>query len=315
MGGAPARFAAEVVRLAGPAFAPGTPVALAVSGGADSRALLWLAAKTLPAARVLSVNHGLRAAAAAECAEVAALSAELGLPHATLQVKLAPGGDVQARAREARYAAMAGWCRAHGIGLLLTAHQADDQAETFLMRSARGSGLAGLAGIRERTELQGITVIRPLLGWRRAELAGLVRAAGWSAVEDPSNADPRFDRVRMRVLLAREPALAPDRLAATAAHLAEAEYALDWAAARAFETRSEIGPMGLLLDPEALPAELQRRLLARGLAMLGAAPDGPALARLLARLLAGGQGTLGGVRVQGRPDGRWRLSAAPPRRR
>ncbi|MGL6044433.1 MAG: tRNA lysidine(34) synthetase TilS, partial [Sandaracinobacteroides sp.] len=261
MAPSPERLAAEVARLAGPGFGPDTPLALAVSGGGDSLALVALSAPVFPHALVLSVDHGLRPEAAAECDLVARLAAGVGLPHHILNVSVASGGDLQARARAARYAAMVGWCRGNGTALLLTAHHADDQAETLLMRCARGSGLSGLAGIRPRVEMDGISVLRPLLGWRRAELAGIVRDAGWTPVRDPSNEDQRFDRTGMRALLARTPALAPARLAATAGHLAEAEAALEWAAARAFESRSAAAPKGLRLDPEGLPAELQRRLL------------------------------------------------------
>jgi tRNA(Ile)-lysidine synthase len=311
----PAGLAAEVARLAGPALAPGAPLALAVSGGADSLALLALAADAFGSrAHVLSADHGLRAEAAAECAEVARLSARLGLGHATLRLGLGPGGDVQARARHARYAAMAAWCAGRRISVLLTAHHADDQAETLLMRLARGSGLGGLSGVRPRVELDGLVVLRPLLGARKAELEDIVAARGWVPAADPSNTDPRFDRARARALLARTRWLAAPRLAASAAHLAEAEEALAWAAARAFATRSEARADGsLLLDPEGLPAELRRRLLADGLARFDTRPPGPALARLLARLDAGRPGTLGTVAA--RPlDGRWLLRPAPPRR-
>jgi tRNA(Ile)-lysidine synthase len=311
----PAGLAAEVARLAGPALAPGAHLALAVSGGADSLALLALGAEAFGArAHVLSADHGLRAGAAAECAEVARLAAELGLGHATLRLELAAGGDVQSRARNARYAAMAAWCAGQGIGVLLTAHHADDQAETLLMRLARGSGLAGLSGVRARVELDGLAVLRPLLGARKAELEAIVAARGWVPARDPSNSDPRFDRSRARALLARTRWLAAPRISATAAHLAEAEEALAWAAARAIATRSEARADGsLLLDPEGLPAELRRRLLADGLARFGSKPPGPALMRLLARLEDGRPGTLGTVAV--RPSGgRWLLRPAPTRR-
>lgn len=310
-----AGLATEVARLAGPAFRPDTPLALAVSGGADSLALLALGAEAFgDRALVLSVDHGLRAASAGECAMVAARAAECGLPHQTLTLALGPGGDIQARARTARYAAMARACAEHGIALLLTAHHADDQAETLLMRLARGSGVGGLAGIRPLSRIDGLMVLRPLLGVRRASLAEIPAARGWTAVDDPSNRDPRFDRSRARALLAVGDWPDPARLAASAACLAEAEDALHWAATRAFETRHEWRPPELRLDPGDLPDELGRRLLAQGLAAFGHRADGPALTRLIERLKAGGPGTLGPVRVMAR-DGLWRLTPAPPRRR
>ena len=307
-----ASFAAEAARLAGGTLQQ--LFAIAVSGGADSLALMALAAESFAGqVQVLSVDHGLRAESAAECAMVAALAAGLGLRHETLTLALPPGGDIQARARAARYAAMADWCRGQGITQLMTAHHADDQAETLLLRLARGSGLGGLSGVRATGRIEGITLLRPLLGRRRAELAAIVAARGWVPVDDPSNRDPRFDRTQARRLLAETPWLNPDRLAASAQHLAEAEAALAWAAERAFATRHQWQPPALLLDPEGLPAELRRRLLADGLRAFGHEADGPALARLLARLEAGGSGTLGSVRAGGNA-GVWVLRPAPERR-
>jgi tRNA(Ile)-lysidine synthase len=305
-------LAAETARLAGAGHGP---VALAVSGGADSLALLKLGAEAFPGrVHALSVDHGLRPEAAAECAMVARLAAGLGVPHHSLTVGLAAGGNVQARARDARYAAMAGWCRANDVALLLTAHHADDQAETLLMRLARGSGVAGLAGIRAVVDMGGVALLRPLLGQRRVALAAVVRAAGWTPVDDPSNRDPAFDRTRARALLAETAWLPAERLCAAAANLAQAEAALAWAEARAFATRATQAADALLLDPDGLPDELQRRLLARGLQQFGPPAEGPALQRLLARLSAGGAGTLGAVRADRLPDGRWRLRRAPRRR-
>lgn len=307
-----AALAAETARLAG---ADHGPLALAVSGGADSLALMKLAAEAFAGrAHVLSVDHGLRAEAAAECAFVGRCAAEIGLPHATLRLDLAPGSNMQARARAGRYAAMADWCRANAVPLLLTAHHADDQAETLLMRLARGSGLAGLSGIRAAVHMEGVTVLRPLLGWRRAELAAIVVQAGWTPVDDPANRDPAHDRTLARGVLAETDWLAAPRLADAANHLAAAEEALAWAALLAFETRTERTGDALLLDADGLPDELRRRLLQAGLKAFGAEPEGPALQRLLARLSAGGAGTLGPARADVRPDGRWRLRPAPPRK-
>jgi tRNA(Ile)-lysidine synthase len=295
----------------------GGPLAVAVSGGRDSLALLWLAAQAFPGrVTALTVDHGLRAAAADEAALVARCAAEVGVPHRLLRLGAAPGpGNLQAEARAARYATLAQACRTLGIGTLLTAHHEDDQAETLLLRLARGSGLGGLAGVRARTKLEGLEVRRPLLGWPRQALADVVAEAGWTAVDDPSNRDPRFDRTGARALLAATPWLAAERLAASAAHLAEAEAALEWAAARAWESRALLADGAVTLDPEALPAELRRRLLLNGLEAMGVcAPDGAQVVRLVARLEAGGTGTLGGVKVQALADGRWRLSMAPARR-
>lgn len=294
------------------------PVAVAVSGGGDSLTLLWLAARALPGrVTAMTVDHGLRAAAADEAALVARCAADAGVPHRLLRLAVAPGpGNLQAQARTARYAAMAEECRRLGIDMLLTAHHADDQAETLLLRLARGSGPGGLAGVRARTVIDGIKVRRPLLAWRRRDLARVLADAGWQAADDPSNRDPRFDRTQARALLAATPWLEAQRLAASAAHLAEAEDALAWAAARAWESRAVVAEGVVTLDPEALPAEIRRRLLLCGLNAMGvAAPDGAQVARLQARLCDGRAGTLGGVKARALPDGRWRLSLAAPRSR
>ena len=139
-------------------------------------------------------------------------------------------GNTQAQARAARYAALAGWAAAAGLGAVATAHHADDQAETLLMRLNRGSGLAGLAGVRARSVIEGteIPLLRPLLGWRKAGLAEIVAAAGITPAEDPSNANPEFDRVRIRQALARADWLDPVQIVASAAHIAEGWQALEW---------------------------------------------------------------------------------------
>ncbi|MFN3370407.1 MAG: tRNA lysidine(34) synthetase TilS [Sphingomonadaceae bacterium] len=314
----PAALAARVAALAGRDLGTKTRIALAVSGGADSLALLWLAAGAFPGrVTALGVDHRLRPEAADELAGAACAAASLGVPWVTIPLDAPPGpANLQAQARAARYAALAGWCRAHETPLLLTAHHRDDQAETILMRLMRGSGLSGLAGIRERVEIDGVLVLRPLLPHARAELAGIVNQAGWAAAQDPSNRDPRHDRTRVRALLAREPMLDPARLAASAAHLADAEAALDWAAERAWASRARRYGDAILVDPEGLPAELRRRLLLRAFAELGAdGPDGPALARLQAALEAGRTATLAGIAARALGDGGWRLRLAAPRHR
>src|SRR4051794_12496212 len=218
------RFRGDLVRLAG----GDNPFAVAVSGGPDSLALLLLAAAAFPGlVRAATVDHRLRPEAAAEAAHVGSICAALGIPHGILAVTVAGGASVQARAREARYAALGGWMAEAGLGVLLTGHHQDDQAETLLMRLGRGSGLAGLAGIRPVARIAGIKVCRPLLGWRRSDLAAIVAAAGLRALDDPTNADETHDRVRMRRCLAEAPWLDAPALARSAAALAEAEEALD----------------------------------------------------------------------------------------
>lgn len=225
----PARFAADLAVL-WPQDTREGPLGLAVSGGPDSLALLLLAHAAMPDdIAVCSIDHGLRSEAAGEVALVERIAAERGIAFTSLKVTLAPG-NVPARAREARYAALAAWARDAGLGAVATAHHVDDQAETLLMRLNRGSGLAGLAGVRAASRIEGseVTLLRPLLSWRKAELAAVVAAAGITPAQDPSNTNPDFDRARLRLALAKADWIDPVQLAASAAHLAESWQALDW---------------------------------------------------------------------------------------
>lgn len=306
-----ARFRGDLRTLAGaapPAFG------VAVSGGPDSLALLLLAASAFPGqVEAATVDHGLRPQAAAEAAFVGDLCAARGIAHATLTGPVIRG-NIQAGARALRYRLLGAWARERGLAFLLTAHHQDDRAETLLMRLQRGAGLAGLAGIRPRAEIGGLKVLRPLLGWRRAELAELVAESGLVPVEDPSNRDDRFDRARLRKQLAGADWLDPAALARSAAALGEAEEALDWTLEQLIAERTEGAQNGLTFDAADLPAELRRRALLRLLALLVPAepPRGEAVQRLLAALEAGETATLAGVKCEG--GAVWRLSPAPPRR-
>ena len=153
---------------------------------------------------VVTVNHGLRAEAVNECRLVEHLCGEIGVPCTVIDIMLAKG-NVQQEARRARYEALAKWAMRERLETILTAHHADDQAETLLMRLNRGSGLAGLAGVRERRMIEGtpIEVTRPLLGFRRGELQAVIDGAGVAVVNDPSNRDTAYDRVRLRQGLER----------------------------------------------------------------------------------------------------------------
>ena len=211
---------------------------LAVSGGSDSMALLRLASRwsSSSGARlsVLTVDHGLRARSAAEAVEVAGWSAAQGLAHATLLWTGAkPTAGLQAKARQARYDLMAGWCAMNGATALLTAHTLDDQAETVLMRLARSSSLDSLAGIPRIGSWNGVKLLRPLLQERREALRGLLREMGQPWIEDPSNGDERFERVRIRRALGllRELGITAEGLANVAGEAQQATRAL-WQAAR-----------------------------------------------------------------------------------
>jgi tRNA(Ile)-lysidine synthase len=299
-----------------PAAGKGARLGVAVSGGPDSLALLLLAHAALPGrVEAATVDHGLRAESAAEADEVARVCAGLGLPHATLAVTLDPG-NVQAEARAARYAALAGWAEERGLGAVATAHHADDQAETLLLRLNRGSGVAGLAGVRAVSRVQGcgLPLLRPLLDWRRAELGEVVAAAGLTAADDPSNRDPRYDRARLRMALADADWLDPVALARSAAHLADADAALEWATAREWRENVAPGALGSFTYKPAAPRAVALRVIALLVEKLdGEAARGSAVARLFDTVLAGQPASIGSLVVRPGPDG-WSFMKAPRRR-
>ncbi|MFA7602001.1 MAG: tRNA lysidine(34) synthetase TilS [Novosphingobium sp.] len=288
---------------------------LAVSGGPDSLALLLLAAAALPGSiEAATVDHGLRTESAAEAAMVARICADLGVPHIILNVTVAPG-NVQSEARSARYAALAEWVAERGLAALATAHHADDQAETLLLRLNRASGVAGLAGARARGTVPGtdLPLLRPLLGWRKAELAALVEAAGIAAAQDPSNADDRFDRARLRKALAGAGWLDIPAVAASAAHLADADAALDWAARREWAECVSAEGLGVTYRPQA-PRAIALRVLALIVTRLdGEAPRGGAVARLFDELVAGRTASIGNLVARAGRAG-WSFTKAPARR-
>ena len=298
-----ARFAADLAAL-WPEVERAGPLGLAVSGGPDSLALLLLAHAALPGRIVVaSVDHGLRPEAAGEVAMVERVARERGIPFTPLEVTLAPG-NTQARAREARYAALAAWAQANRLGAVATAHHADDQAETLLMRINRGSGIGGLAGVRAVTRIEGteVVLLRPLLSWRKAELAAVVAAAGLVAAEDPSNADPTFDRARLRAALAEAAWLDPVQIAVSAAHLAESWQALEWYAELDWHEmvmRDDAAPGGLGFTYCAnVPRVIAIETILRIIRELGGHATRSEAARAWERLWAGKNASLGGVLAQ-----------------
>ncbi|MFW6077589.1 MAG: tRNA lysidine(34) synthetase TilS [Hyphomicrobiales bacterium] len=304
-------------------------VALAVSGGGDSMALMWLATEWAkhtqqpPRLTVLTVDHGLRAASAREAAWVIEQARALGLAAEVLQWHgEKPTTGVQARAREARYDLLTGWCAANGAGALVTAHSLDDQAETVLMRLARGSGVDGLAGMRPSRQDR-LAILRPLLGVSRVRLRSTLAAAGLAWIEDPSNRDPRYERVRWRNTLAglAQEGLAPAMIALSARRLERARQALEHATSRledhAVAHEAEHATFRLAAvqgEPEELVVRLLRRLIMR-YGTGGEAPELAALERLSAWMSDGVSGgrTLAGCRISRRKDA-VRISRAPPRR-
>ena len=315
------RFHHDLTRALG--HEPRGAILFAVSGGPDSMAMLTLAAATFGGrVHAATVDHRLRTEAAAEAAAVAAHCAAIRVPHATL-VPAEPiaGASIQAAARHARYGLLAGHALAIGAEAIATAHHVDDQAETFLMRAARGSGIAGLAGVRPRVTIDGATVIRPLLEWRRAELRAIVRRAEVPFVDDPSNHDPAHDRTRFRRLLDDNEWLGPPQIARSAAALAEADgdvlAIVEWL----WSSRTAVRGHHVRIDVEGLPRELTRRLARRAIGLVIdsagiAAPrwsESANIEALLDALAIGRRATQAGVVVQ--PQGHeWRFRPAPARR-
>ena len=311
-----ARFAADCTRLWQAGDLPGMKLGLAVSGGPDSLALLLLAHAARPGSiEAATVDHGLRAGSAGEAEAVARLCERLGVPHRTLAVTVADG-NLQDEARKARYTALGTWAQERGIYALATAHHADDQAETVLMRLNRASGLAGLAGIRSvgHWPHTGLILLRPLLGWRKAELAAIVERAGLAAAQDPSNTDPRFDRARVRAALSEADWLDPSAIARSAAHLEEAENALNWAVLREWDESVAEEDGAYIWKAGSIPRAIRIRIVEMAIAMMGGQDvRGGAVARIADDLVRGGRANVGGVLVEV-AKGVWRFSAEPPRR-
>lgn len=302
--------------LAGVDLPDGAPIAVAVSGGPDSMALLHLAAEhgrlTGREVTALTVDHGIRPEAAEEALQVAAWCAALGVPHYILASDApAPAADIQAWARHLRYRLMGAWCREQGVAALLVAHSRDDQAETFLLRLGRGSGVDGLASMARDVTRDGLRILRPLLATSREDLRAFLAERGQDFIQDPSNNDTRHARVRMRRLM---PALAAEgmtaaRLAETAGRLAIARDALDgWMRAHVRASVRFFGTGHAVMDQAAfcdVPEDIGLRALAALVRGVGGGVYRPRLAHttsLLARLReAGFKGaTLGGLRFQAR---------------
>ena len=272
-----ARFAAVLEELGSPLNAP---FALAVSGGGDSIALMhlvadWLKACGIPFGRgsVLTVDHGLRPGSAKDAAAAAAWARGAGFAAHVLGWRGAkPRSNVEDAARNARYRLLGDWCRANGVATLLLAHTRDDQAETFLLRLGRGSGVDGLSAMRTRAPFPlagygGIELVRPLLGIARDELRADLRARGAPWLDDPMNEDPRFARVRIRRAMSvlEDAGISAARIAQAARHLRRAREALDADTERFLSRHARVTADGTaLLDGAALqsaPRETALRAL------------------------------------------------------
>lgn len=303
----PERFAALMGQLLGPDFP--NDIALAVSGGGDSMAMLALCHEWARVFGVrlwvVTVDHGLREESAAEAVMVAQECAALGHRHATLRWTWDGQGNLQDAARRARLELIDGW--RGRIGHVLMAHTRDDVAETFLMRLARGSGVEGLSAMAARRLVQGnagpFEVIRPLLAEARADLRHHIDVLKVPYVDDPTNKDLRFDRVKARVALA-ELGIEAEDLAATAERMDRARHALHARTAQVARDIMMPTPPGVLsFDRDGFAAverDTQLRLLAAALCWTSSTvyrPRATASEALLERVLAGGGGTLHGAQV------------------
>lgn len=313
-GDAVERLGRDLAALAGPDWQR-LHYGVAVSGGPDSMALLWLMATLLPGqVRAVTVDHGLRRELAEEARMVAGFCAREHIAHATLTPPVPLRGSLQAAARSERYRLMEDWRAAHGLAHLLTAHHADDQLETIVMRLNRSSGVGGLAAIRARYRL----VLRPLLGWRHAELLRIALDHDIPFVDDPSNSDDRFDRARLRHALASQTAIDVGAAARSAGWLAEADEAIDWAVERLIANWPDASDIAVIRD-EGYPAEIFRRVVTQRLRandgqlrLRGASLDG-----VIAAMKGGRRAMVGALLIDAVPGLQgtiWRISAAPRRK-
>lgn len=282
-------------------------VGVAVSGGGDSVAALVLAVDALGRDRVhaVTVDHGLRTGSAAEAQAVATLCQSLGVSHDILHWRGDKSGNLQCAARDARRRLIAEWAQDRAQAVIL-AHTIEDQAETVLLNIARGSGVDGLSAMPTRLMRDGVTWLRPLLGTQREALREVLRARGIGWADDPSNDDPRFDRVRLRQArpVLDQLGLTSETLAALAARMQMARVVLDADAALLFHAHVREVAGTALIDPAVFDGapESVERLFATLIKGLTSAPYKPRLGSLRA-ILDQRSGTLAGVTLAHTPEG------------
>ncbi len=267
---------AEAAAVFAPLLGHASGILLGVSGGPDSMALLGLLASWAgcPPLAVATVDHQLRAEAADEARQVAAVCKVLQIPHATLPWEgEKPTTGVQEAAREARYALLAHHARTLGFSHIVTAHHADDQAETVLMRLLAGSGMSGLSGMRRVTTKAGCTHVRPLLGMSKARLVLTCQTRALAYVDDPANTGGRSGRAHVRRLLVdlAGEGLTAERLTRLACRAARADEALESAVSAVLDGAAVMVENRMVSADwrkvSLAPAELRLRVLQRLLAM------------------------------------------------
>lgn len=311
----PAPVSAEEFAAALAALAAPRRVLVALSGGPDSMALLRLAAAAGYEAVAATVDHGLRPGARAEAEQAGRWCRDLGLPHRRLDwTDDKPASGVQAAARAARYRLLAMTALEERCEAVLTGHNADDQAETVFMRLARGAGPAGLSGMAGEIAiaagpLSPVRLLRPLLSFPRARIAATLTMFEQASLDDPSNDDPGFERVRARALLAalgEQALLTRDALLATAARMRVAAGRLRAAEDAAFRAAGgAFHPLGAvsLADAADLPAGLFARLF-RAVGGGEHAPDEGRAADAVAAARKSGRASLAGALAEIGRDGR-----------
>lgn len=284
---------------------------LAVSGGPDSLALLLLAHAAFPdRIAAASVDHGLRPAARQECEFVAAVCADKNILHQILKPAIPIRGSIQSEARKVRYALLNKWAEKSAVGWLATAHHADDQLETLIMRILRGSGIDGMSAIRSRRG----NIVRPLLHFPKTTLVDFVKSQNVTPVEDPSNADNSFDRVRIRKALSELSGFDVSLASQSAAALDDARTALQWMIDELSLQHVHKTDAGCTLDRFDFPHEIIRRLVLKCLHICQPAvsPRGAQLERTILALKHNEKTTIGDVLCQGGKT--WTFSPAPKRR-
>lgn len=305
------RFEEALDRLIPDFAASDQKLGLAISGGPDSLALLLLAFRSFPdRIAAATVDHGLRPAARTEAEFVASICRERGVPHKILRPVIPIRGSIQSAARRARYGLLHDWMKENRIQWLATAHHADDQLETMIMRILRGSGIDGMSGIREKRT----NIIRPLLHFQKSELESHVVGQGIEAVDDPSNRDQGFDRVRVRNALQDLEGFDTRLASQSARALGAAREAIEWTVERLAEDHVTTSDFGCALSPTAFPAEIQRRLLLKCLHRCDPAlsPRGSQIDQTILALEKGETVTLGDILCRGGEV--WRFQPAPKRR-
>jgi len=302
---------------------------VAVSGGGDSVALMHLLHDIATAEQIelfaATVNHGLRPEAATEAARVAEQAAALGIPHETLLWQGWDGsGNLQDQARQARYGLLTDWARRNDLSAIAVGHTADDQAETVLMRLGRAAGVTGLSGMPAARDQNGVTVLRPMLGVDRQTLRNYLSEIGVDWIEDPSNHDTKFDRIKAREVLSElEPlGITVQSLSRVAENLAQAREALAHYTQESARQVAAVEAGDVCVDRsgfDLLPTEVQRRLVIGIIAWMtgpGYPPRAVAVDQAVTAVCEGRTLTLAGCLLAAQGDKTWfcrELNAIAPK--